>query len=279
MPSPYETYLRRYLNDNGQLWTSGQIERWAGRAINEICRVYPSFHIRERLNIEEGVPLYTIPIAGHNYPNLGISQITYKGTVIFPLNQQQARDMFPEYVVTDYEAASGGAFEPTAFEPTAFYVSDSTGFETVSGSRGRPVYWAYSGYNENTIQLFPTPNEDVSNSVTGDAWSADIPLKCIVEYRTVQIDGSNTTQPHYRLIRQLIKDYVLSQAFSIEGPGQQIKEAVMLQSRFRAKLDLYKALASNVHVANKHKMSDQRQQFYQFPKRINFGSDIGRRVR
>jgi hypothetical protein len=277
MSSPYEVYLRRYLNDNGALWTSDQIERWALRAEQEICRIHPAVIIREQLPITLGVPLYTIPppqVASIN--SLGINQITWKGDVLTALSLQQAHDLFPNSVILDTVSAVKGAFEPSAFSNTAFYVFAAQADDFADLPQGKPEFWWYSGYNENVIQLYPTPSEAIPY-VVGETrfWDSAIPHYCIVEYRTISYA---TEKPLYRLVRQLIKDYVLAEAFSIEGKGQQIREAVMLRKRFKVRLDLYKALASNVFVANKHAFGNQ--VVTQMPSnRPNFGNDLGIRVR
>lgn len=256
MPSAYETYLRRYLNDNGTLWTSAQIERWADRAEAELCRVSPLVTYRVSLPITVDIPVYLFPPSGTTYPSLGINQITYRGKVLQPLSQQQARDLFPNNVIEDYTSP----------------------YTTVTESSGVPLFWAYTGYDEKTIQLFPTPNETLVATASSHLWDTDIPDRCIVEYRTTRLGSGASDKPIYRLIRAMIKDYVLARAFAIEGKGQQLDVAKYLETRFKARLAVYKTLASNVFVANNHKFSSTASAACGFSRQLNFGNDIGRRI-
>lgn len=279
MSSPYESYLRRYLNDNGKLWSSDQIARWAMRAEQEICRIAPAVLIREQIPITLGVPLYTIPNVNTTMQSLGINQITWKGDVLTALTLQRAHELFPNSVITDQVTAFGGAFEPSAFNNDAFYVFKVRNESVGNVPQSRPEYWWYAGYHEDQIQLFPTPNETINYNVgANNLWSTDIPNYCIVEYRTVSYGANADQKPLWRIVRALIRDYVLSEAFAIEGKGQQIREATMLKKRFAARLNLYKALSHNVFVANKHAFGNQVVQPYN-RFHLNYGSDIGIRVR
>jgi len=280
MASPYETYLRRYLNDNGKLWSSEQVERWALRAEQELCRVHPAVIVREQLPILAGLPLYTIPPAHTpSILSLGINQITYKGNLVLPLSLQQAHDLFPMSVIGDASMVTEGAFEPSAFSAGAFFIFRAYPKNIGLIPSGIPQFWWYSGYREDLIQFYPNPDETIEY-VDGETrfWDAAIPDHCIIEYRTTSYGAAADQKPLWRLVRALIRDYVLSEAFAIEGKGQQIKEAVMLKKRFKSRLDLYKALASNIFVANKHSMNNQSQQPPPIMRRPNFGNDLGIRI-
>jgi len=281
MASIYEPYLRRYLNDNGKLWSSTQIERWALRAEQEICRVHPAVIIREQLAIFAGLPLYNVP-PPHipTIMSLGINQITYKGNLVLPLSLQQAHDLFPLSVIGDATMIMEGAFEPSAFSAGAFFIFRAYPKNIGAIPSGIPQFWWYSGYREDLIQFYPNPDETIElNTLETNFWDAVIKDYCVIEYRTTSFGPNAAQKPLFRLVRALIRDYVLSEAFAIEGKGQQIKEAVMLRKRFKARLDLYKALASNVFVANKHSMNNQSQQPPPIMRRPNFGNDLGIRVR
>jgi hypothetical protein len=279
MASVYETYLRRYLNDDGRLWTSEQIERWAMRAEIEICRIAPAVITREQLPIINEVPLYVVP-ATPNFQSLGINQITYKGNVLTALSLQAAHELFPHAVIIDQAAAFGGGFEPSAFDNDAFFVFKVNNESVGPIPHGRPEYWWYAGYHEDQIQLYPTPNESIDyNAGAGNLWGNEIPNYCIIEYRTVSYGTAGDQKPLWRFVRALIRDYVLSEAFAIEGKGQQIREAVMLKKRFNARLNTYKALSHNVFVANKHAFGSQTVSPVYTKFQLNYGSDIGIRVR
>jgi hypothetical protein len=56
MATEYETYLRRYLNDNGTIWTSAQLENWAQEAEQEIAIKVPCIIDRVALTIIAGTP-------------------------------------------------------------------------------------------------------------------------------------------------------------------------------------------------------------------------------
>ena len=279
MATPYEPYLRRYLNDDGRLWSATQIERWALRAEQEICRVHPAVIIRDQFPILAGLPIYPVP-PSHIFQikSLGINQITYKGNIVHPLTTEQAHNLFPTSVISDATTILEGAFETSAFSTGAFFTFRSYPMNVGEIPNGIPQFWWYSGYQEDLIQLYPNPSETIEHNPTATRfWDTDIPNYCIIEYRTVSYGSGADQKPLHRLVRALVRDFVLSEAFAIEGKGQQIKEAVMLKKRFKARLDLYKALASNVFVANKHAMGNQ----VVTPStrfKLNYGNDIGIRV-
>lgn len=281
MATPYEPYLRRYLNDDGRLWSPAQVERWALRAEHEICRVHPAVIIRDQLPILAGLPIYSVP-PSHIFQikSLGINQITYKGQIVQSLTMQQAHELFPMSVISDASTVMEGAFETAAFSTGAFFTFRAYPTNIGEIPDGIPQFWWYSGYREDLIQFYPNPSETIEyDSNATRFWDTDIPKHCVIEYRTVSYGAAAEQKPLHRLVRALIRDYVLSEAFAVEGKGQQIKEAAMLKKRFKARLDLYKALASNVFVANKHTMNNQSFQPASVMRRPNFGNDLGIRLR
>jgi hypothetical protein len=271
MPSQYETYLRRYLNDNGRLWTSAQIERWAAEAERTLTEAFPTAVERISIPVQNGVPLYEIPTN-----SLGIVQITYRGEVLVPLSQAQSRELFPDYVIQDYNAANAGAFVTVGFSSTGFAVDDATGYSTYGGTTSRPEFWGFSGYEENTIQLFPTPNETLPATASARLWDTEIPNRCILEYRVIP-GATDDLRPVYRLIRMIIRDYVLARAFSIEGKGQQLDVAQHCEKRFQLKLQLYTSMMTGVYVSNNSRMAAQ-EHAVRWPRTPNFGN-IGRIIR
>ncbi len=268
MPSAYETYLRRYLNDNGRLWSSAQIERWADDGERLLNKAFPTACDRYSVPVTSGIPTYTVPAN-----SLGIVQITYKGEVLVPISQYEARQLFPDYVVEDFGAVNEGAFDSSSFETTAFSVNDTSGYATFGGTQSRPEFWAFSGYDERTIQLFPTPNETLPSTASARLWDTEIPNRCIIEYRTLP-GAPDDLRPVWRLIRMLIRDYVLSQAFAIEGKGQQLAEARYYSDRFAQRLQLYMSLMSGVYVSNHSRFAAQ-ENAVRWPRTPNFGN-IGR---
>lgn len=239
MATEYETYLRRYLNDNGTIWTSAQLENWALEAEQEIVKRVPCIVDRIALDIQAGNPFYTIPDTC-----IGIRRITWLGYKIYPLTKLEVQDLYPQYVVT---SNFFGTFS-NAFSSAFFLAGSSSGTTT-----GRPYHWAYSGYAWNKIQLFPTPGMSIG-SVTSGLWDSAIRDRCIVEFYRLP----DTTSQVYRVPsyarRYLVKDYVLAKAFAIEGIGQDLAASAWHGDRFNLNLEIFSSINSGVFVSKKQRL-------------------------
>src|SRR5262245_17600717 len=83
-------YFRRYLLDNGTLWSDSYIEQIAEEAENHIATEVNCIVDRFPIESFDGIPVYTIPI-----PVIGIRRITWRGEKIDPITSIQAQIHFP----------------------------------------------------------------------------------------------------------------------------------------------------------------------------------------
>lgn len=96
---------------------------------------------------------------------------------------------------------------------------------------GRPFWYIYNNVGANQVILFPTP-QDTLGTGTGHLWSTDIPSYCIVEYYRPS-DNSTFVLPSF-IKRQLLKLYVAKRAYSIDGPGMNLKLVQYYTKRWQA---------------------------------------------
>lgn len=239
MATEYETYLRRYLNDNGTIWTSAQLETWALQAEQDVVKNVPCIVDRLALDITSGNPLYALP-----EHCLGIRRITWLGYKVYPLTKIEVQDLYPTNIIS---TAFFGAFS-NAFS-NAFFVSSANSGTTT----GRPYHWCYSGYAWNKIQLFPTPGTSISSTSSG-LWDTSIRDRCIVEYyRLPDVSGSVHRVPSY-VRRYLIKDFVLSKAFAIESVGQDLQASAWHSQRYQINLEIFKQINAGVFVSKRQRL-------------------------
>lgn len=85
----------------------------------------------------------------------------------------------------------------------------------------RPFWYIYNNVGSNKIQLFPTPNVNLAAGT--NLWDTDIPNCVVVEYYRIS-DNSSFVLPSFTK-RQLLKAYVATRSYSIDGPGSNQKLA------------------------------------------------------
>lgn len=131
-----------------------------------------------------------------------IRRITYRGIRILPISHRQMRRYFD------------------GINPT-----------------GTPSNYIYNDQGELTIKLFPTPSESIT-PVQANLLSRDvIQTQCIVEYYRMP-DGDAWKLPAF-MRRRLLKCFVLKQAFSVEGKGQNLKAAAYFGKKWKFMLNEY----------------------------------------
>lgn len=239
MATEYEAYLRRYLNDNGTIWSSANLEDWAFQAEQDISIKAPCIVDRVALDIVSGQPLYEIP---NN--SIGIRRITWLGYKLYPITKIEVQDLYPNNsITTGYFGVFSSAFS------NAFFVQAANSGTTV----GRPYHWAYSGYGWSKIQLYPTPNLTVGTTSVG-LWDTAIPNRCIVEYYRLPDTSSQVYRVAPYIRRALIKDFVLAKAFQIEGIGQDLQASEWHNKRYEINLEIFKAVLAGVFVAKKRRL-------------------------
>jgi hypothetical protein len=94
---------------------------------------------------------------------------------------------------------------------------------------GQPFWYIFNNIGANLLQLFPSPNYTTGPG-TGNLYSTDIETCCIVEYFRATDNVNFTILPTLR--RQMLKLYAAYRAYSIDGPGQNLKLAQYYQQRW-----------------------------------------------
>ena len=123
-----------------------------------------------------------------------IRRVTYKGTKLDPWTHRQYRD-----------------------------------FGMVS-SNATPTNYIFNNLGQQVIKLYPTPIETITATQTNLFTPSVILTQCIVEYYVIP-DGTSIQLPTY-MLRRLLKAFILSQCFSIEGKGQNLKAAAYWESKW-----------------------------------------------
>ena len=218
------------------IWTTATINRFAEEAEKEIARQVKCIVKRVALDVRAYVSLYAIPD-----DVLSIRRVTWQGKKLEP----RAFSGYLKYPVTFGTGGfSTGAFDITAFDD-GFYVSSASQTATPCGP---PYVYFYSGFGENVIKLFPTPNVTLAPNTT-DLFGSSIPLCCIVEYWAFpDVSGTDYRIPTY-IARRLIKSFVLWKCFSQEGPGQDLIAAQRHEIRFKTLLEDFRLIVSGVFVS------------------------------
>jgi len=109
-------------------------------------------------------------------------------------------------------------------------------FEGMTSS-GSPRFYIYNNQGQGAIKFFPTPNENITANQTNLFEPAAIAAQAIIEYYIVP-DGIGFALPDY-MRRRLLKAYVLSQCFGIEGKGQNLKAAAYWQKKWEYMSETY----------------------------------------
>lgn len=123
-----------------------------------------------------------------------IRRVTYEGSKIDPLPQRNQREVF--------QAAT---------------------------QVGKPFWYVFDNLGANKIKFFPTPPTNIVAGV--NPWVADIATKVIVEFYRVS-DNNAFVIPAY-LKRQLLKQYLARQLYTLEGPGQKKSLAQYYDNKYQ----------------------------------------------
>lgn len=133
----------------------------------------------------------TATVADYALPELlhDIRRVTWKGKKLYPLPKRLQNEIF----------------QGTQFTQT-----------------GTPLYYLYNGITARTIRLYPTPNISLA-ATTSNLYGSEIGNRCIIEYFQLSDHSAKVIPTFFR--RRLLKSYVLSKCFQIEGKGQNLKNA------------------------------------------------------
>ncbi len=111
--------------------------------------------------------------------------------------------------------------------------------------QGRPFWYTFNNVGQNKIRLYPVPNVAVPPVV--NMWDSDIPNGVIVEFFRIA-DNQNFILPPWAR-NYLLKKYVGSQLFTIEGPGQNLKMAKYMSQQWEQWAGEFVSLISELHSA------------------------------
>lgn len=235
-------YLRRYVCDDGKLWSDSYLASLASEGEEKISLLVNCIVDRFALRPFMGVPDYTLPDFV-----IGIRRITWKGMKIDFLTPLQWRKMFP------YSGAysTEGAFESSAFVRHAF---QTAGAFSDSSHMGKPRFYGFQGANRESVSFFPTPNEEVPIA-PGDLYNSDV-IEQNVIVECYRLSDETHEIPHFAR-RQLVKNYVMWKAFLKEGDSQNLKVAKYFEQRFAFGLSLFRSSHNRIFSSKFRVLEDQ----------------------
>lgn len=198
------------------LWETSYLERLQREALEDIAKQCMCVVDRYAFPIRHSFALYQVPKSF-----LGVRFIRWKGKLVRPLSNMEARYLFPgntaeppNLVVTQF-----GAFYEEAFQNDAFQVKKTNYVPNSENlSQAEPEFYCFSGTNWRTLQFYGVPSTDVPSQTTG-LWDVNIPNCVILEFYRLPDELNDHIIPAY-FKREICKNYVLSRAFAKEGPGQ-----------------------------------------------------------
>lgn len=109
--------------------------------------------------------------------------------------------------------------------------------------KGEPEYYLYNGISARTIRLFPTPNVNLA-STTSNLFGSEIGNRCIIEYFQLADHSTKVIPTFFR--RRLLKSFVLSKCFQIEGKGQNLKNAKYHEKKWKELSTVYGSLMNEL---------------------------------
>jgi len=162
---------------------------------NAFASERPCIVDRTSLAIVSGTDVYTLP----SYV-INIRRITYKGWKVFPITHRDLRQSYQ------------------------------------SGNQaGRPYWYIFNNVGQSQIKLMPVPTENISAEATyTNLWGPTINTKFIIEfYRLPDVSDLQNKYliPNF-IRRRLLKTFVLSRAFQMEGRGVNIKASKYWRARY-----------------------------------------------
>jgi hypothetical protein len=109
---------------------------------------------------------------------------------------------------------------------------------------GTPFWYVFNNVGQNNIQFFPIPPANITpsgNDLYGDAISTDV----IVEYFMMPDFTSNFIPSYFR--QRVLKPYVLKGCFTVEGPGQNLKNVQYFKQKWEFLKTQYGNLLEELH--------------------------------
>jgi hypothetical protein len=186
------------------LFTSNTITRLSQEGENAFAVMYPCIIKRIAPAIVSGQNLITIPDDVKS-----IQRVAYKGYKLDPLPQRNFREVFQN-----------------------------------GGQQGKPFWYIFNNVGQNTLQLFPTPSENIA-AATDNLFGSAIINQFIITYYAVPDYATYIIPDFFR--RRLLKNYVLRGCFNIEGQGQNLKASKYFKQRWEQLSQLYGNLLCDLH--------------------------------
>jgi hypothetical protein len=173
-------------------FTSAQLLRYSNEAEMEVSKLKWIID-RIALTVSSGVSQYQLP----SYA-MDVRKITYKGNTLTPYS---GREMI-----------------------------NSTS-SPVNVSTGVPKTYVFSYFGQGVIQLFPTPNTNVSAPATSLWEETAITNGVIVEFFRTPHSSDESLRIHEEIRDAFFEDYIYGRAYEVEG-----KEQDLTAARFHRKL-------------------------------------------
>jgi hypothetical protein len=189
------------------IWSDAYVQQLINDGETDIVTELTPIFQRKSLAIVSGTGTYTLPAY-----TIGLIAVTWKGKYLTPVRR----------IDHEYEDAK---FRDTSGEPTC-----------------------YSRYadGEDVIRFYPVPDETIGADDT-NIYGTDIENRVIVSlFRSPDTSLSNFHIPAY-IGRRVIKAYVLSRAFKIEGNGQNLRAAEYWRKKYRDLLEEYKSIKARYY--------------------------------
>ncbi len=134
-------------------------------------------------------------------------------------------------------------------------------------SQSEPLFYIFNQQGQNSIRFHPVPHLTVPQLTTG-LFGINIGTAAIVEYYQIP-NGYTSTIPAY-IRKRLIKYYVMEHCFQQEGPGQNLKAALKMKSRFDMYLKIFKKIYTSHFLIQTQELEGARRMVINPPPKLSY---------
>jgi len=207
------------------IWSSDYLAQLNIDAGKQISTDLNSIYNRSMLAITEGLSVYRLPNALRS-----LMRITYRGYKLEPMNWEQF----------------------TLLTPSTVFLNETYRIEN---SNSRPFWYTIHPTNLFDIRLYPAPNETFT--ADGDPFSPGVnDSKCIISYYQIIEPSSEITSLPVYIDRRIRKAYVLWQAFSAEGKGQNLRASEYYRNKYFFLIERFKMINQGCYVSKKYTLGN-----------------------
>lgn len=209
-------------------FTDSQLSKWANQYEREVLSKQNLVIDRVALGTTAGISEYELP----NYIT-DIRMVLYLGKGIYPKGFRKS-----------------------------VMVGDTPGTTSLNA----PYEYLITGKGQRVLKFYPSPDTTIAlyNPVTDPANvsktlfdpAADTAAVLIEFYRTPSITDATLRLPTW-LRRWLLKDYICSKAFAVEGPTQHLKGAQYYEQKLVEQDQLFKIIHNNMTMINLNILNDR----------------------